>query len=226
MGTKGLYVTDKIWLKHLNVHHVLTVIDPAGNQPRSEISHSKHSSPRKQTAPSDECVQDPLWFITSSGTPKASLSISVYLSKTPQVFCCVLVLTTWYDSQHIPDPETFRLISLFYFPHGCLFLICEPVIMERIGLRFFFPLLWDKVLGWWTKSIGLTCTHAPAQTHHEYSAIRVQNGTWPKHFWYRRDQADGSVSHLLILKHFRLSVWQWGGFRGRQIKYVDFALLK
>lgn len=174
--TKGLYVADEIWFKHLNVHHVLTVIDPAGNQPGSEISHSKHSSLRKQTAPSDECVLGSVWFITSSGTSKLHCpNHFICLKRHSAVVASLSGLTGWYDSQHISDLETFGLISLFYFPHGCLFLICEPVIRERIALRL-LP-LWDKVLGWWTKSIALACTHAPAWTHHEYSALRVQYGT-------------------------------------------------
>lgn len=122
-------MADEIWFKHLNVHHVLTVIDPAGNQPRSEISHSKHSSLRKQTAPSDECVLGSVWFITSSSTPKLHCpNHSICLKHHSAVVSSLSGLTGWYDSRHIPDLKTFGLISLFYFPHGCLFLICEPAL--------------------------------------------------------------------------------------------------
>ncbi len=126
-------MADEIWFKHLNVHHVLTVIDPAGNQPRSEISHSKHSSLRKQTAPSDECVLGSVWFITSSGTLKPHCpNQSICLKHHSAVVSSLSGLTGRYDSQHIPDLKTFGLISLFYFPHGCVFLISEPAIWRGL----------------------------------------------------------------------------------------------
>lgn len=174
----GLYEAGEIWFNRLNVRHVLTMIDPAANQARSEISHSKHFSPQKQTAPSDECVLRSVWFITFSGSPELHhQNHSICLKHPSAAVSSPSILAGWYGSQHIPDLKTFRLISLFYFPHDCLFLICETAIWKgSVGY-----LQWDKVLGWWTKSIFLARTHAHSLTHGEYFALGVQYDTYPKH---------------------------------------------